>query len=73
MTGADRGERWCIGSVLLELTEPRHPCWKLAAKVGDPRFVKRFAEAGRPGVYMRVRRVGEITAGDEVRRFGEWT
>ncbi len=68
VTGADRGERWCIGSVLLELTEPRHPCWKLAAKVGEPRFVKRFAEAGRPGVYMRVRRTGEITAGDQVHR-----
>ena len=32
--------------------------------MGDPRFVKRFAQAGRPGVYARVIRDGHVEAGD---------
>jgi MOSC domain-containing protein YiiM len=66
VSGARIGERWEIGSTLLEVTEPRHPCWKLATKVGEPRFVKRFAQAARPGAYLRVVREGEVRAGDAV-------
>ena len=66
VSGARIGERWEIGSTLLEVTEPRRPCWKLATKVGEPRFVKRFAQAGRPGAYLRVLREGEVRAGDAV-------
>ena len=32
VTGAEIGERWRIGSVLLEVSEPRFPCWKLGAR-----------------------------------------
>jgi len=70
VSGARGGERWQIGSVMLEVTEPRHPCWKLATKVGDPGFVKRFAQAGRPGAYLRVLSGGEVAAGDGVRVIG---
>lgn len=66
VTGARVGERWEIGTVLLEVTEPRGPCWKLQRKIGEPRFVKRFAEAGRPGAYLRVLRPGRLEAGDPV-------
>ena len=61
------GERWEVGTALLEVTEPREPCWKLATKVGDPRFVRRFARANRPGAYLGVAREGEVGAGDAVR------
>ena len=66
VSGARIGERWRIGTCELEVSEPRHPCWKLATKVGDPRFVKRFAQAGRPGAYLRVLGPGELRAGDAV-------
>lgn len=66
VSGAPIGERWEIGSTVLEVSEPRRPCWKLAARVGEPRFVKRFAEAGRPGTYLRVVRGGELRVGDAV-------
>ena len=66
VTGARVGERWRIGTVLLEVTSPRIPCWKLAKKMGDPRFIKRFAQAGRPGAYLRIIEEGELQAGDEV-------
>ena len=67
VNGGRVGERWEVGTALLELTEPRGPCWKLQAKVGEPRFVKRFAQAGRPGAYLRVVRAGGVRAGDAVR------
>ena len=52
------------GGVTLEATKPRQPCQKMATKAGDPKFVKRFAKAGRPGMYMRVVEPGEVAAGD---------
>jgi MOSC domain-containing protein YiiM len=66
VTGARIGERWRIGTVLFEVTSPRIPCWKLAKKMDDPKFIKRFAQAGRPGAYLRIIEEGELGAGDEV-------
>jgi MOSC domain-containing protein YiiM len=60
------GERWRIGSVELQVTAPRIPCLKLASRVGDIGFVKRFARAGRPGAYLAIAREGELGAGDAV-------
>jgi len=61
------GERWAIGSALLEVAQPRLPCFKLGLRMGDPRFPKRFAAAGRPGAYLRVVREGDIGAADSIR------
>jgi MOSC domain-containing protein YiiM len=66
VTGATPGERWAVGTALLEVTKPRAPCSKLGAKAGDRRFIKRFAQAGRPGAYLRVVRTGAVAAGDTV-------
>ncbi|MEA2221284.1 MAG: hypothetical protein QOJ35_3910 [Solirubrobacteraceae bacterium] len=60
------GERWEVGSALLEVAQPRLPCFKLGVRMGDPRFLKRFAVAGRPGAYLRVVREGDIGAGDRI-------
>jgi MOSC domain-containing protein YiiM len=60
------GDRFRIGSVLLEATAPRSPCSKFATKMGDPKFVKRFSEGRRPGIYCRVIESGTVSAGDTV-------
>jgi MOSC domain-containing protein YiiM len=60
------GERWRIADVVLEVSEPRLPCWKLGYKMGDPRFLKRFAQALRPGAYLRVIDEGTLGAGDPI-------
>src|SRR3712207_6063263 len=39
------GERWQIGTVVLEACQPRLPCFKLGIKMEDPGFLKRFAQA----------------------------
>lgn len=60
------GERWRIGSTLLEITAPRIPCSTLASRMGDTKFVKTFANGRRPGAYFRIIEPGELSAGDDV-------
>ncbi|HEV3000269.1 MAG TPA: MOSC domain-containing protein [Solirubrobacteraceae bacterium] len=66
VSGAVVGERWAIGSVLLEVVQPRLPCFKLNMRMGDRGFSKRFIAAGRPGAYLRIVEEGELGAGDAV-------
>ena len=61
------GERWSVGSTLLEVAQPRLPCYKLGIRMGDPRFLARFLAALRLGAYLRVVREGDVGAGDPVR------
>ena len=67
VTNALVGERWAIGSAQFEVAQPRIPCWKLAARMGDPAYPQQFGAAGRPGAYLRIVEEGEVAAGDEVR------
>jgi MOSC domain-containing protein YiiM len=60
------GDRLHVGGVILEVTAPRILCWKLAQRMGDPGFVKRFRAAERPGFYCRVVRAGELRIGEPV-------
>jgi MOSC domain-containing protein YiiM len=60
------GDRFLVGSVILEVTAPRIPCSTLSARMGDRMFVKRFMRAERPGLYCRVVREGEVRPGDAV-------
>ena len=55
-----------VGAVTLQVTAPRIPCRTLAARMGDPAFVKRFRAAERPGLYCRVLLEGIVQAGDPV-------
>jgi MOSC domain-containing protein YiiM len=64
--GALTGERWRVNDVLLEVTTPRVPCYKLNCAMDDPAFGKRFADAGRPGAYLRIVAAGTIAAGDPI-------
>jgi MOSC domain-containing protein YiiM len=66
VSGAVVGERWRIGDVELEVCQPRLPCSKLALRMGEPRMVKRFAHASRPGAYLRIVREGSLGAGDAI-------
>jgi MOSC domain-containing protein YiiM len=60
------GDCFRVGSVVLQVTAPRIPCVTLAARMGDPGFVKKFAKAERPGVYCRVLETGSLCAGSDV-------
>ena len=68
VTNSRVGERWRIGeTVEVEVTMPRSPCATFARWVGgaDARgWVKRFANEGRLGAYLRVIQIGSISPGD---------
>jgi len=66
VSGALLGERWRVGTTLLEIVQPRLPCFKLGLRMGDPSFVRKFAQASRPGAYLRIVEEGELGAGDAV-------
>jgi MOSC domain-containing protein YiiM len=67
VNGALVGERWEIGSTVLEVSEPRVPCWRLGVRMEDKLFPRRFTQAGRPGAYLRIAVEGDVGAGDEIR------
>ena len=61
------GEQWEIGSVILEVSQPRIPCRVFAGFWQRPTLIKEFMAAGKPGTYLRIIQEGEITAGDEIK------
>ena len=65
-TDAVVGTRWRIGTAVLEVTSPRTPCATFAERMGEPKWVKRFTQAGRVGCYLRVIQTGKAQAGDEI-------
>jgi MOSC domain-containing protein YiiM len=60
------GERWRIGTTLLEVAQPRLPCFKLGIRMDDPDFPRRFLAAARLGAYFRIIEEGELRAGDAI-------
>ena len=60
------GERWEIGTALLEIAQPRLPCFKLGIRMGDARFPRRFQDEERMGAYFRVVREGDVGRGDAI-------
>jgi MOSC domain-containing protein YiiM len=61
------GERWQVGTTVLEVSEPRVPCWRLGVRMNDKMFPRRFTAALRPGAYLRLIAEGTIGAGDEIK------
>jgi MOSC domain-containing protein YiiM len=66
VNGALVGERWAIGATVLEISEPRVPCWRLGVRMHDKLFPRRFTQALRPGAYLRILVEGDVGAGDEI-------
>ncbi len=60
------GDVYRIGGALLEVSQPRIPCYKLAIKMGIEGFQNQFLESGRVGFYFRVLEEGEVGAGDVI-------
>ena len=65
------GERWRVGTALLEVVDVRIPCitfadWLDANGIDATQWVKRFTREGRPGPYLRVLEQGVVTVGDPV-------
>jgi MOSC domain-containing protein YiiM len=62
------GDRLRAGSALLEVSQPRTPCFKLGIRMGTGRIQKPFLRSGRVGFYLRVVEAGRVRAGDPIER-----
>jgi MOSC domain-containing protein YiiM len=60
------GDRLCVGTVELVVTQPRLPCYKLGLRFNRDDMVKRFLKSRRTGFYCAVLREGMINAGDPI-------
>ena len=60
------GDQFRIGSAVLQITQPRMPCFKLNLRFQRSDMVKRFWQSGLSGIYFAVVTEGDIGAGDEV-------
>jgi len=59
------GDIYKVGSTLVQITQPREPCYKFGVKFGTQNVLKQFIEYGYPGTYVRVLQEGTVTKGDK--------
>jgi ferredoxin-NADP reductase/MOSC domain-containing protein YiiM/ferredoxin len=60
------GDRYRIGSALVEVTQPRVTCYRVGIRMEEPEMAALLVAHHRPGFYLRVLEEGEVGAGDEI-------
>jgi len=60
------GDRFRIGTCLVEVTQPRTTCYRVGIRLDEPRMAALLTGSGRPGFYFRVLEEGEVGAGDAI-------
>lgn len=70
------GDRFRLGTVLLEVSHGRQPCWKIDHRFGRKDVTAAIVRNGKCGVYFRVLEAGAAEAGMEMdlmeRSYPEW-
>ena len=54
------GDIYRVGTAIVQVSQPRGPCWKLAARWAQPDLPKRVVATGRSGWYLRVLEEGAV-------------
>lgn len=60
------GSTYKLGSALVQITQPREPCYKLGIRFGNQGILKQYIDHGFPGTYVRVMEPGKVTVGDSM-------
>jgi len=60
------GDRFQIGGAVVQVSQPRQPCFKLGVRFGDQKVVDDFWNSPFPGVYVRVLQPGHVSNGDQI-------
>lgn len=58
------GSTYQLGEVILEVTQPREPCFKLGLVFGTQAILKQFWNSTRSGIYFKVLKTGNVAIGD---------
>lgn len=76
-TEAAVGDRYRLGSALVEISQGRQPCWKLGHRFGVASVPATVVKTRRSGWYYRVIEEGAVAAGDALdlveRPLPDWT
>ncbi len=65
------GDRYRMGEAVLEVSQPRAPCFKFAIKMGTPSAIRLYLQSAMTGFYFRVIEEGMLAAGDAIERVFE--
>lgn len=61
------GDEFEISNVIIKITQPRIPCYKLGIKMNNKNFLKKFVEYGHLGMYAKVKKTGQVKSGDTLK------
>lgn len=61
------GDVWAWGEALVQVSQPRAPCYKLELHTGRPGMIERMRANGRTGWYFRVLRPGQVPVAGPIR------
>ena len=62
--GVHIGDTYTLGEAVVQVSQPRGPCFKLAARWGKTTLAREMARDMVAGFYLRVLAPGAVTAGD---------
>ncbi len=65
------GDRFRIGSVVVEVSQPRDTCYRLGIRLERPEMPALLVAHHRPGFYVRVIQEGELGAGDRIEKLSD--
>jgi len=60
------GSVYGLGEAVVQISEPRQPCYKLGIKFGTQKVILEFLEYGHPGTYVRILKEGNVRTGDSL-------
>ena len=60
------GDVYRIGNALVQVSQPREPCYKLGIRFKDQGILKKFIEHGHPGTYVRILEEGKVSKHDKI-------
>jgi len=60
------GDIYKIGSALVQVSQPREPCYKLGVRFNDQDIIKQYVDHAHSGTYVRILEEGKVNKDDEV-------
>ena len=60
------GDIFKIGTALVQVSQPREPCYKLGIRFSDQSILKKYIKYGHPGMYVRILEKGSVSIEDKV-------
>jgi MOSC domain-containing protein YiiM len=60
------GDTFKIGTAIIQVSEPRQPCFKLGVRFNNQKILKDFIQSSYSGFYVRILQEGEVNVGDSL-------